>query len=460
LIEVGTGFSFLSRQFSREIESMSLRRAMRNSAAFLPVAVVLATLLGASSAVVTTGYGVLHVFCSESGCADGEYSAASLIQDTSGNLYGTTALGGAGGWGTIFELEKQKGGYKYKGLHSFCRKSNCVDGSDPVASPIIDTAGNLYGTTKFGGAQNGGTVFELMLSGGKKKFRVLHSFCVQGAPCADGSNPVYDGLSYQGKTGGQPYDGVSPLYGTTIYGGENNGGFSGVIYRMAPVEGKSKWKEQVLYQFCALSNCADGSQPYNGLTVDGSGNLFGVTFGGGGTGNGTVFRLSPQKRQWKETVLYNFCTQANCADGSNPEAPLVIDGSGGLVGTATSGGANGGGVVFSLAPDGTNYRVLYDFCGQVSCADGYNPIGALALDGSGNLFGSNLRGGDPDNDGGVIYELSGSSFEVLYTFCGTGSCIGGRRPVGGPVRDAAGHLFGTTTLGGAPDQGVVYEFTR
>ncbi|HEX3653148.1 MAG TPA: choice-of-anchor tandem repeat GloVer-containing protein [Rhizomicrobium sp.] len=404
-------------------------------------------------------YDVLHTFCSGGTCADGQYSAAPLVTDASGNFYGTAALGGDAGWGTIFEFVKRNGGYRFKRLHSFCSKPNCTDGSDPVAGLIADAAGNLYGTTKFGGAQNGGAAFELILSGGKKRFRVLHSFCAQGAPCADGSNPVYDGLAYRGKASGQPYDGASPLYGTTIYGGENNGGFSGVVYRLLPVAGKSKWKETVLYQFCAQANCADGSQPYNGLTVDTAGNLFGVTFGGGSQGDGALFRLSQQKRNWTETVLHNFCTQANCADGSNPEAALAVDGSGDLIGTTTSGGANGGGVVFKVAANNSNYGVLYDFCAQPNCADGYNPIGALAIDESGNIFGSNLRGGDADNDGGVLYELSDSTFSVLYTFCSTGNCIAGRRSVGGPVRDGAGDLFGTTTLGGGPDQGVVYELT-
>jgi uncharacterized repeat protein (TIGR03803 family) len=403
----------------------------------------------------------LHAFCSQTGCPDGAYPAATLVADAAGDLFGTTALGGAGGWGTIFEfIPNGKGGYKFKQLHSFCAAANCTDGSDPVAALIIDTAGNLYGTTKFGGAQNGGTVFELVRSG-KKKFSLLHSFCTQGASCADGSLPVYDGLAYQGAASGAPYDGTSPLYGTTLYGGENNAGFSGTVYEIKPAG--RKWKETVVYQFCAQANCADGSQPQNGLVIDASGNLYGVTYGGGGgSGDGTLFELSHAKRMWTETVLYDFCSQANCADGANPESAPVLDASGDLVGTATSGGANGWGVLYSLVPGGVSspYSLLYSFCSQANCTDGSNPIGRLALDATGDIFGATLVGGDPDSSRGTVWELSAGTLAVLHTFCSGGNCADGQWPVGGVTRDASQNLFGTTSEGGDFSQGAVFELTN
>lgn len=422
-------------------------------------------LILASAQVACTGSSVaatftdLHEFCSQTGCADGNYPAAPLVADAAGDLFGTTALGGDAGWGTIFEfVPNGKGGYKFRQLHSFCAQANCADGSDPVAGLIVDSAGNLYGTTKFGGAQNGGTAFELLRSGGKKHFRLLHSFCAQGAACADGSLPVYDGLTYQGAATGLPYDGTSPLYGTTLYGGQNNAGYSGTVYELRPGSGR-KWKEQVIYQFCAEANCADGMEPQNGLAMDGSGNLYGVTYGGGGgNGDGTVFELSRRKGAWSETVLYDFCSQANCADGANPESAPVLDASGTLVGAATSGGANGWGVLYSIVPDGggSRYSVLYNFCSQANCVDGTNPMGRLALDSSGDIFGAALSGGSADF--GTLWELSGGTFTLLHTFC-SGNCADGKWPVGGVSLDQSQDVFGTASEGGAYGDGVVFRLS-
>ncbi|HLY05951.1 MAG TPA: choice-of-anchor tandem repeat GloVer-containing protein [Rhizomicrobium sp.] len=402
----------------------------------------------------------LHAFCSQTGCPDGNYPTAPLVSDAAGDLFGTTALGGAAGWGTIFEfVPNGKGGYKFKQLHSFCAQANCADGSDPVAGLIIDSAGNLYGTTKFGGAQNGGTVFELLRSGGKKHFRLLHSFCAQGAACTDGSLPVYDGLTYLGAASGLSYDGTSPLYGTTIYGGENNSGYSGTVYELRPGSAK-KWKEQVIYQFCARTNCADGMEPHNGLAMDSSGNLYGVTYGGGGgSGDGTVFELSHRKGTWTEIVLYDFCSQANCADGANPESAPVIDASGALVGTTTSGGADDWGVLYKDIPngDGSQYSVLYSFCSQVNCADGTNPMGRLALDTSGNIFGTALEGGSAGF--GTIWQFGGNTFTLLHTFCSGGNCVDGKWPVGGVTLDQSEDIFGTTSEGGSYGDGAVFRLS-
>jgi uncharacterized repeat protein (TIGR03803 family) len=416
---------------------------------------VIATGIAAVSASASAAtFSDLYSFCGQSGCSDGDYVSSPLVMDSAGHLFGTTALGGDAGWGTIFELLPSKGGYAFKRLHSFCAQTNCTDGSDPVSGLIIDSKGNLYGTTKFGGSQNGGTAFRFERRSGL--LTVLHSFCAQGGPCADGANPLYDGLTYAGAESGSPYDGKSPLFGTTIYGGENNGGFAGVAYELTP--GKT-WKEKVIYQFCAAANCADGSQPYDGLVSDASGNLFGVTFGGGNdNAGGVVFELSPKKKGFGETVLYDFCGKTNCTDGANPKSPLAFDASGDLVGSTTGGGAHADGALFKLVPNGSQYSVLYNFCSQGGCADGNNPIGRLALDASGNLYGTTVAGGDPSVSRGVLYQLSGSSLTVLHTFCPGGNCNDGAFPVGGVVIDPAGAVFGTTSEGGTANDGVAFEW--
>lgn len=420
----------------------------------------LGVLIGAAAAAAATSFSVLHDFCSDGRCADGNDPTAPLVFDSAGDLFGTSALGGAGGWGTIFELVPKNGSYKYKILHSFCAEVNCTDGQDPVAGLVIDTAGNLYGTTKFGGAQNGGTVFELVRSG-KKKFRILHSFCAEGAACADGSGPMYDGLTYQGAQSGAPYDGTSPLYGTTIYGGENNGGYAGVVYRIAPGRHR-KWTESIIWQFCSQTNCADGSQSHNGLVMDAAGNLYGVTFGGGNSSNdGVVFELSQAGKNWSETVLYDFCSAANCADGSNPESPLTPTASG-FAGSASGGGTNAAGTLFVLVPQGANssYSVLYDFCAQASCTDGYGPLGRIGVNGNGDLFGVTIAGGDANYSRGALFELpSQGAYGVLHTFCPNGNCGDGQFPVGGVTLDRLGNVFGTASEGGTQSGGTLFELT-
>lgn len=415
--------------------------------------------LASASPLIAANFATLHAFCPQTGCADGNYPTSALVADPAGDLFGTTALGGDAGWGTIFEfIADGKGGYKFRRLHSFCKKANCTDGSDPIAGLVIDTAGNLYGTTKFGGTQNGGTAFELIRSGRKSRLKILHSFCAQGASCADGSLPVYDGLTYQGAASGTPYDGASPLYGTTMYGGENNAGFSGTVYQLEPTATK-RWKEKVIYQFCAVTtSCTDGSRPEDGLAVDAKGNLFGVTYAGGGSNDdGVIFELSHGKGGWSETVLHDFCSEANCADGSNPESPLALDASGNLFGSATSGGTANWGVVFEFVPGSAVYSVLYDFCSLSSCSDGTNPAGRLAVDASGDIFGTTISGGAPNF--GVLYELSAGALDVLYTFCTAGNCTDGQWPVGGIVLGPSQTVFGTTSEGGEFSSGTVFAWT-
>jgi len=159
--------------------------------------------------------------------------------------------------------------------------------------------------------------------------------------------------------------------------------------------GAAASSEQVLYSFCSQTNCADGAYPAAGLIMDGSGNLYGTTVHGGARGYGTVFQLTPTGTGWSENVLYGFCPQGNCADGANPAAGLIMDGSGNLYGTTVGGGARGYGTVFQLTPTGTgwNENVLYSFCPQGNCADGAYPAAGLIMDGSGNLYGTTQEGG-------------------------------------------------------------------
>ena len=144
------------------------------------------------------------------------------------------------------------------------------------------------------------------------------------------------------------------------------------------------YKYHQLYSFCSQANCADGGEPFAGLVMDGAHNLYGATTYRGGSGQdsaGTIFELSPNGRKWKHKTLYSFCSQANCTDGSGPQGTLILDTNGNLYGTAAGGGANNAGVVFELMPSGNRwkFKVLYNFCSQggSSCTDGRTPDAGL-----------------------------------------------------------------------------------
>ncbi len=274
---------------------------------------------------------VLHKFTDD---PDGEFPESLLVEDRSGNVYGTTYVGGAHGLGTVFRISKTG---KENVLYSFTGAS---DGCLPYPGVILDSAGNLYGVASEGGAgfcnSGQGVVFELATSGNET---VLHTF----SGGSDGANP---GSALLLDTKGN-------LYGATAHGGSSacGGTGCGTVFKVS-----SKGAESVLYAFCSLSGCADGETPvYGPLLMDKAGNLYGTTiFGGsysdcnGGT-CGVVFKLSPSG---KETVLHNF---TGGADGAFPYAGLTSDASGNLYGTAGYGGAecygsNTCGVVFMPIP--------------------------------------------------------------------------------------------------------------
>jgi uncharacterized repeat protein (TIGR03803 family) len=163
------------------------------------------------------------------------------------------------------------------------------------------------------------------------------------------------------------------------------------------------YTETVLYTFCSAANCTDGSAPVGGLIQDAHGNLYGTTQLGGGANNaGTVFRVD---NTGQETVLYSFCSAANCTDGGGQEAGLIQDAAGNLYGTTTEGGAHGifppngqfdlngqfdrGGIMFRVDNAG-HETVLHSFCGDANCTDGEFPYAGLTQDADGNLYGTTV----------------------------------------------------------------------
>lgn len=357
---------------------------------------------------------VLHSF--GSGATDGVLPDAGLVMDGAGNLYGTTEGGGVSVQGTVFEIDAAG---TESVLYSFAGNT---DGSSPQADLLRDSAGNLYGTTFSGGANSYyGTVFKISAAGTES---IVHSFTA--LVTGDGGSPL----------AGLIMDNAGNLYGTTYVGGTNN---DGTVFKI-----DATGTESVLFSFPTGTN--DNANPRASLIMDSSGNLYGTTVFGGANNGGTVFRISATG---SESTVYSFGSSAS--DGWYPESQLTMDSDGNLYGTTTDGGASNSGTVFKIGTDGTE-RVLYSF--GSSAADGLNPGAGLVFGSDGDLYGTTYAGGA--NGDGTVFKISvGGTESVLYSFGSSAS--DGMNPVGGLAIDSVGNLYGTTTRGGVNNDGTVFK---
>jgi uncharacterized repeat protein (TIGR03803 family) len=358
------------------------------------------------------------------GPADGSVPYAGVTGDSAGNLYGTTYNGGPANAGVVYKLDAT--GHETV-LHSF---AGGADGGNPDAGVTRCPNGNFYGTTYFGGTANMGVVYEMDAAG---QYTVLHSFTggadgghpYAGVTCGSAGN-LYGTTVYGGNTvacpaqsylpggcgvvfaldgsgnetvlysftggadGGYPYAGVildssGNLYGTTASGGSQNCYLGcGVVYRL-----NSTRQETVLYSFMGAP---DGGDPKAGVIRDSAGNLYGIA-GLGAAYGGVVFKLDTTGQ---ETVLYSF---TGGTDGGNPVG-LIRDPAGNFYGTTQYGGIGGAGVVFGLDTKGKQ-RVLYSFTGG---ADGGSPYAGVIRDSTGNLYGAASSGGKEGT--GVVFRLT------------------------------------------------------
>jgi uncharacterized repeat protein (TIGR03803 family) len=404
---------------------------------------------------------VLHTF---TGGTDGGNPCAGVVMDPVGNLYGTAYQGGIAGAGVnkrgagvVYKIDT---GGQYSVLYSF---TGGADGSGPFAGVILDSAGNLYGTTYNGGVNNlYGVVYKLSPSGQET---VLYSF--KGAP--DGANPY----------AGVVMDAAGYLYGTTYGGGGHS---AGAVYKVTQLG-----KEAVLYSFGSdgtgppdgggvildpagnlygaggvivfkldpaghftqLADLRNSAFP-SGLARDASGNLYFATQAEGTWPDGAVFKLDTSGRT---SLLYKFKGAVVQSGIGLPvqNAGVVLDSAGNLYGTTPFQGTAG--IVYEIEASGTVKR-LYDF---LPGGGGYDPSAGLTLDAAGNLHGTTAGGGGQAN-AGVVYKMGpGGRETVLYTF--KGGSTDGANPGGNVVLDQAGNLYGTTATGGADSQGVVYKLT-
>jgi uncharacterized repeat protein (TIGR03803 family) len=422
----------------------------RHGHALLAVLLASAGIAGFAANASASHFKVLYSFChgGKFVCSDGKTPAANVIHDGAGNLYGTTSAGGATGNGVIFKLSPSGNRYTYQVLHSF---DGAAEGGVPATSLIIDAAGNLYGTATADGANFGGTAFELSpVQDGSWTYKVLTNFCSQpSGNCVQGMVPESP-LTYTEAASGKPYDGFSPLYGTTLEGGANG---VGAVYQLTNSGGN--WSGSTIYSFCSAANCADGQFPIGQLGLDASGNLYGTTNAGGTNNNGAGVAYKLVTASGAESVIHNFCSEVSCADGSNPLPGVTLDDKT-LFGATTLGGKHGSGTVYQLNPATGKEKVFYSFCRKTGCKDGIGPVGPV-IEYGGALLGA--AGGGDASSSGVIYRVGVSNDEtVLHTFCQQPACTDGAVPLG-VVVDRAGNLFGTTQRGGKRNDGVVFELT-
>jgi uncharacterized repeat protein (TIGR03803 family) len=368
---------------------------------------------------------------------DGVAPFAGLIADKAGNLYGTTADGGAGacqgGCGSVFELSPASGGrWTETVLYRFTDGS---DGAVPETGLIFDATGNLYGTTIHGGSSGDGTVFQLTAPtthGSAWTLNVLHSFIGH----TDGKYPL----------GSLIFDKAGNLYGPTLFGGRFGGGT--VFQLAAPAAPGGVWILNVLHSFKGGN---DGIDPVGALMLDKQGALYGTTY------SGQVFKEvppAPGHTAWTLRVLYSFNSVFGLSGGA-----LIAGTKGVLYGANAQGGSANRGIVFQLTPPVTRggawtETTLYEFAGG---SDGEYPLNGLIADKAGSLYGGTENGGGSDL--GTVFKLTPTQHgawtkTTLHNFTGGHD---GSGPGAGLIFGSHAALYGTTVHGGSSDNGTVFK---
>lgn len=385
---------------------------------------------------------------------EGATPVVPVIFDGSGAVYGTTAIGGVGTFGTVFKLTPPSGGGNWTEdiLYAF---SGGLDGQQP-SGIVFGPGGVIYSTTYLGGSDNCfhgcGTIFELI-------------------PAGDGTwtkQTLYDFLGFEdGQAPGNVQIATNgTLFGSTPSGGPPTGrcrnAGCGTIWEFS--ESGGVWTKTILHAFPAATG--DGQGPNADIVLDGNGNIYGTTYAGGKSNYGTVYELSPPAQQggaWTETVLHSF--SGTSKDGGYPIGGLAM-GSGGVVyGTASySGVPNDSGTAFALTPPkkagrAWAFRAIHKFAGG---KDGATPATTMALDQNGNLYGTTWNGGSTACylGCGTIFELAprtgGKTFSstILYDWPDSG-----QNPDGSIVVLHDGLLYGTSEFFGTSNDGTVFTMT-
>jgi uncharacterized repeat protein (TIGR03803 family) len=366
--------------------------------------------------------------------SNGSYPYSGVSFDSRGNMYGTTTNGGASGLGTVWKYTSSA---ELTQLFNFSGSSSPSNNGDRPMSPLlIDSQGNLYGTTSYGGnnfsgdGSGYGTLFTLSSNG---RFTELHQFSG-----SDGDNPL----------GALILDSAGNLWGTTFQGGTGwnppNQYGDGTVFKYS----NGTVTNPVLF------NINDGENVNGGIATDGT-SYYGTTYQGGANSFGTLFQYNSTTGQL--TTLFNFNRYPN---GSYPSADVLYDGKGNLYGTTYEGGGHSSasnyccGTMWKYSLSSGTLTTLVSFDGDTVPADGMFPEGGVTFDSNGNLYGTTSQGGSFSD--GIVYEYSSTgTLSTLVTFSGSN----GQFPEGNLVFDGSGNLWGITHQGGASGYGTVYKLT-
>ena len=410
---------------------------------FMGRKLILLTILLLCSAVTyvvpaaAQNYTIIHNF------AAGDFPNAGVTLNAATNLYGNA------GEQTVYRMRKMGANWLFFPLYEF----NGLDGEQPAGRITLGADGTVYGAAQLGG------IFDCGNQRNEACGLIFHmqpsATTCETFSCYWTETPLYqfDPVNHSGDgwspNGGLTFDSAGNIYGTAQAGGT---GDSGTVFVLSPSQGG--WTETTIHTFNFF---IDGGPPNGNLVIDRGGNLIGTTQAGshpgcGGEGCGVVFELTPTSSGWVETILHEFAPGV----GYYTIGGLISDAAGNLYGTTliggTNGGPTGGGTVFELTPSNGSYtfQVLHNFTGA---ADQYGPIGLLAIDSSGNLYGATLDEGAFGL--GSVFKLTNNGGQWIYSdlhdFTGDGE-----NPADGPTVDPSGNLYGTAYPGG---NGVVWEIT-
>jgi uncharacterized repeat protein (TIGR03803 family) len=416
------------------------------------------------------------VIYSFTGGNDGWSSDAAVIQASDGNLYGTTAQGGWGGQGAVFEISNPTTSPTESAIYSFT--GSPTDGNNPLASVIQASDGNLYGTTPHGGSSGFGTVFEISNPTTFPTESVIYSFGNDGAnpqvsliQASDGnlygttaggggqsawgtlfkiSDPTTsptETVIYRftgGSDGGSPNASLIQASDGNLYGTTYNGGLSGCYFGCGTAfkitSPTTSPTFSVIYSFTGGN---DAYQPNASLIQASDGNLYGTTFYGGSSDHGTIFKISNPTTSPTESVIYSF---TGAPDGNGPRASLIQGSDGSLYGTTVGGGSSDSGTVFKISNPTTSpaESVIYSFAGGT---DGSYPYAAVIQASDGSLYGTTVGGGSSYS--GTVFRIANPSTtpieSVIYSFPGAPD---GKNPKAAVIQASDGNLYGTTELGG------------
>ena len=382
------------------------------------------------------------------GSPDGKQPQATMgFQQKNNWPVTTTTSGGDANLGAVVEFRrKQPQPWSESVLYSFKGGTSFEDGAQPagVFMKETDAASPIFVSAVSGGINNNGALVELTpTSSSGTSFSEGFIYRFAGSP--DGANPW----------GAVVSDSAGNLYGTTENGGANYGG---TIYRMQPKG--STYAESVVHSFGASGT--DGSHPLSSLAIDKRRDLYGTTESGGYAGAGTVFELTPSGSKYIETILYAF---QGMPDGNRPESGITLSASNAkagsaIYGTTVYGGTSNDGTVYKLTPAGKSYKetIIWNFGG--TAGDGQLPSGSVCVTKAGVIYGTTIGGGSGGSSGvGTFFTLTpaGSTYkETLYDLDGTN----GAYPFAGPsiyTHGGKSEALISSEQGGTKGDGTVTE---